>query len=355
MNYATPVLCGLLSAACVSGNPALNADRPQNAYAQARAMQSKATNAEQAASTAEPTLRAGTRKGAEPGLDVIDLKGAPGVIDGSADVIGSDVVIARVAGEEIFAGELLAFWMHNRSDEVREMLEHLVSAKLIGLEARRLGIELSDDEVDLALLQSIQEIESEIRKQDPATSFREFVEVRLGLDSERYKSQLRWEVERKMLGERVVRSFMIGQERTELKVIVLRSKAEIEAAQARVEAGEGFEVVARELSVDPSSGFGGHIPPVLRNGTPLSALAFATPVGSIGGPLDMEGRWLILRVEARLDPVVGDWAAVGESVLASLRDQPLADAEYWQWKTEMRERYNRDLAPFFELVSEPSF
>jgi len=351
MKHTTLVLCGLLSSACVSGNPARDADRPKHAYEQAAEPQAKAKQAQAGAPAVDPAVAAGTRQGAAPGAAIVDA--SADVL--GADTIGDDVVIARVAGEEIFAGELLAFWMHNRSDEVREMLEHLVSAKLIGLEARRLGIELDGEEVDLGLLQSIQEIESEIRKQDPATSFREFVEVRLGLDSARYTSQLRWEVERKMLGERVVRSFMLGQERTELKVIVLRSKSEVEAAQARIEAGEDFEVVARELSVDPSSGFGGHIPPVLRNGTPLSALAFATPVGAIGGPLDMEGRWLILEVESRLKPIVGDWDVVGESVLASLRDQPLADAEYWQWKTEMRERYNRDLAPFFELVSEPSF
>lgn len=343
MKHSILAACCLVACACVSSNPARDTERPKNALAQPADPGAPATKP--LAGESAPTAVA-----PQPASDPARTR----PVEAAADVIGSDVVIARVAGEEIYAGELLSFWMHNRSDEVREMLEHLVSAKLIGLEARRLGIEVDDDEIELGLLQSIQEIEAEIRKQDPATSFREFVEVRLGLDSKRYKTQLRWEVERKLLGERVVRAFIMGQERTELKVIVLRSKAEIEAAEQRIEDGEDFEVVARELSIDPSSGFGGHIPPVLRNGTALSALAFATPPGARGGPLQMEGRWLLLEVDARLEPVVGDWDEVGEAVLASLRDAPLADAEYWQWKTEMRERYNRDLEPFFELVSEPT-
>ncbi|MCA8981471.1 MAG: peptidyl-prolyl cis-trans isomerase [Planctomycetes bacterium] len=342
MKHSILAACCLVACACVSNNPARDAERPKTAYQQP---------AEPVTGRAE--VAANERAPEQSKAAPAPVPDAPRPVEASADVVDKDVVIARVAGEEIYAGELLSFWMHNRSEEVREMLEHLVSAKLIGLEARRLDVELDEDEIDLGLLQSIQQIEEEIRKQDPTTSFREFVEVRLGLDSARYKQQLRWEVERKLLGERVVRAFVMGQERTELKVIVLRSKAEIEAARQRVEGGEDFAVVARELSIDPSSGFGGHIPPVLRNGTALSALAFATPPGALGGPLEMEGRWLLLEVESRLDPVVGDWAEVGDAVLASLRDEPLADAEYWQWKTEMRERYNRDLEPFFELISEP--
>lgn len=268
-------------------------------------------------------------------------------------MLEDDIVIARVAAEEIYASELLAFWLHNRSDEVREMLEHMVAAKTIRLEARRMGVELDPDEVDLGLLQTIQEMEALIHEDNPATSFREFVEVQLGLDSSRYKQQLRHEVERKLLGERVVRAFMMEHERIALKVIVMRSQADIEAVQARLAAGEEFEVLAREVSIDPSSGFGGHVPPILRNGSALSALAFATPVGTVGGPLEMQGRWLLLEVEERLEPIRGNWAAISEAVIADLRSEPLAEAEFWQWKTEMRDRYKRDLEPFFKLVAQP--
>jgi len=341
MKHSVPALLALFLCACVSNNPTGQVARPGGDDITAAASDTEQNSSR----TAEPAPGSGGSGGDA---------GPTNLREASADVIDRDPVVARVAGEEVLAGELLAFWLHNRSEEVRDMIEHLVSAKLIGLEARRLGIEIGIDELDLGLLQSIQAIEEQIRQQDPTTSFREFVEVRLGLDSTRYKQQLRWEVERKMLGERVVRTFIMAQERIELKVIVVRTEAEIQAAVERLAGGEDFAVVAREISLDPSAGFGGRIPPILRNGTALSELAFATPVGEVGGPLQQEGRWLLMRTEERLAPAVGDWGIIGPKVELSLIDEPLADPEYWQWKNEMTERYKVDLEPFFELVSEPS-
>ncbi len=331
----------LLAAACASTNPSRDYQRPTETSTPAEASTGAAAS-ERRANADEPA-----RRTAE------DRERASTPVEAAVDVVPAPVA-ARVAGEDVLVGELLAFWLHNRSVEVREMLEHLVSAKLILLESRRLGVEVDDDLIDLGLTRTRQEMEKQIRREDPSMSFREFVEVRLGLDAERYESQMRWEVERKLLGERVVRAFVLGQPRTELNVIVVRSKEDADAAMARLDAGEEFSALARELSLDPSARLGGRIPPVLRNGSSISELAFGTQVGRVGGPLEQDGSWLIAEVVARPEPLAGGWPEIREAVEDSLREHPLDDPEYWQWKSEMVRRYKVDLTPFFELVDEPA-
>lgn len=348
----------LLAAACASTNPPREYPRPTetNRPAATTTREARSGAASEDAASAAETARSSNGANGANGAGAAKPNATnrpPSVVEASADVVSSPVV-ARVAGEEIPVGELLAFWLHNRSIEVREMLEHLVSAELITLEARRLGVEVDPELVDLGLVRTRQEIEEQIRREDPTSNFNEFVEVRLGLDSERYESQLRREVERKLLGERVVRAFVMGQPHTELNVIVVRSKAEADAAMERIQAGEEFAVVARDVSLDPSAERGGRIPPVLRNGSVISELAFRTPVGKIGGPIEENQAWLIAQIVGRPEPVVGDWALIGEQVEESLREFPLEDPEYWQWKSEMRRSYQVDLTPFFELVGEPA-
>ena len=46
----------------------------------------------------------------------------------------------------------------------------------------------------------------------------------------------------------------------------------------------------------------------------------------------------------------GSWQDVGSAVEASLRDRPVEDPEYWQWKSAMLEVYEVDMTPFLELM-----
>ena len=136
-------------------------------------------------------------------------------------------------------------------------------------------------------------------------------------------------------------------------MIVLDDRKDLEEVQSAIASGRKFATLAAEFSIGESGQDGGRIPPVVRTNSALARLAFATPVGQVGGPIFEGGQYLLLFVESRPDPVRGPWPETGPEVESSLSQRAIEDPEYWQWKTEMLDRYEVDMTSFFGLVGEP--
>jgi len=290
----------------------------------------------------------------------IDIASEPvftGMVEPAEEVtlppLGEERVIARVAGQPIHADELLQLWLHRESPKVRDYLEELILARLVMAEARKLGMELDGALVERTAADAVSKLEAELERREAGMSVDEFIRARLGLEPALYRARVRHEAEIDLLASRCVRSWLLASERCEVRVIVIEDLKVVAQVQSALDAGEDFASLARRFSGEESAQVGGRIPPVVRTDTPLSRLAFATPVGEVGGPVLEDGRSLFLMSEARPEPVTGDWSVVAAEVERSLDLRGIEDPEFWQWKSAMIQSYAVDMEPFFELMDEP--
>lgn len=261
-------------------------------------------------------------------------------------------VVARVGGEAVHASDLLQVWLHRDSPTVRDYIEDVVLSRLVLEEAQRLSIRLDPVELDAAVAAGLARLEADIEASGEKLGVDEFIRNRLGLDPEVYRERLRAEQEVDMLAALCVRAWLLESERAEVRLIITEDQDQLDEVRKRLSRGEDFAALARVFSVDDSAADGGRIPPVVRSTAALSRLAFATPVGDLGGPVFDQGRYLLIKVIERPEALAGGWPAIGAAVEASLDARPIEDPEYWQWKKAMVERYEVDLSPFLDLVGE---
>ncbi|MBI5363654.1 MAG: peptidylprolyl isomerase [Planctomycetes bacterium] len=265
----------------------------------------------------------------------------------------SGVPIANVAGKPIDVNELLAQWVHHKSAEALDELDHLVLTRLVAAEAGRLGVEPNAELVQKTYVDAVAETEKELQKRRPGMQLDAWVDQVLGLDPLGYRETMRADALNQVLAERVTRAFLLQSEHAVVRVIVVKTETDVKAVQEALAKGEAFEEVAKRLSADSSAKDGGRVPPVVRSDTAMSKLAFDTPIGQVSEPRYNQGAWLLAKVEARPTPLVGSWSAIREVVEASLKERGIQDLEFSQWRTAMLRRYQVDIAPFLRLAGEP--
>lgn len=258
-------------------------------------------------------------------------------------------VLGRIAGEPLTSRHLLERLLHRESRLVFDTVDRLISARLALAEAGRLGIRLEAARVDEALAAARGALERAVGR--TGVELDRWLVEELGLEPGAYLARLRDEVVEELMAERAIRAWSLAAERRELSVILVETEATARTLMDRAAAGEAFPALAREASLDASAPEGGRIPPVVRNElSPLARLAFRTRPGAVAGPVEELGGWLLLRVDAAPDPLVGPWEQVREAVEADLAARPVQDPEYWQWRAAMERRYRVDLAPLLELT-----
>lgn len=283
---------------------------------------------------------------ADPEDPVAGARADPASAESSSD--DALPVVARVAGQPIHVDELLAAWLHRESHSVRAYIRELVVARIVMLEAARLGIEVPGSALDEARSDATYRLREEVRKAG-GNSVDGFIQDRLGLNPRRYIATLREQTAIHLYSERVVRSWLLTRERAEVRVIVTEDQASMREVREALADGEDFAAVCARHSIEESKEEGGRIPPVARGTTPLSSLAFSTPVGGLGGPVQQEDRWLLLKVDARPEPISGRWDEIGPEVEASLSARAIEDPEYWQWRSWALSQYEVDMSPLLEL------
>lgn len=259
-----------------------------------------------------------------------------------------DPILARIGGREILTSDLLEGLLFHEGDLLRIELNLLIGSALAKLEAERLGLRLDAAVVDERASTNLGEF---VRRNVPeGSSLEEFLKGRMGVEPELFRSRLRNNTVREIVTERVVRAHTLSNEFARVRILVADSEGAAEA-ESRFAAGEDFELLVRELSRDATAERGGLLPFLGRTErSPISNLAFRTPVGELGGPLELGGATILLKVEVRPEPLQGDWEALSDAVLASLAADRVGEEEFVFWQVSMERRYTVDLAPMRELL-----
>ncbi|MDP6369388.1 MAG: peptidylprolyl isomerase [Planctomycetota bacterium] len=268
---------------------------------------------------------------------------------------GAQATIALVAGQAVGAGELIAFWFQRDPAGVREMLEQLALSRLVMAEASRLGMVLAPEPVEAAWRSSLAELDRRIAREAPGTDTEDYIREFMGREPSTFREGLRQEILLEALASRVVRAWMLCEERSRVRVIVTKTEEDMDAVRTALAAGGDFAELARKHSQEESAADGGLLPPIVHSQTVLSRLAFLTEVGEVGGPVGEQGSLMLIRVEERPTPLEmdADWSVLGPAVEASLASNPVQDPEYWQWKEAIGRRYEVDFSPILDLVGEP--
>jgi parvulin-like peptidyl-prolyl isomerase len=105
----------------------------------------------------------------------------------------------------------------------------------------------------------------------------------------------------------------------------------LQEARNRINAGENFADVARELSTNRNTApLGGAIPPFTMNATNVPEIfkqtAFALKNGEVSDPVSAENAYHLIKVENRIAPKVVKYEDVRESLRADLYDKILQAA-----------------------------
>lgn len=341
MRILSNLLVGLCAAACAAPNPRRAPEPPAQPAREPAPVAIEAATAPVVAPVAPEPRPA-------PAAVVATTSSAPQRSDSPA----AEPVVAVVAGRPVFVSELLSQWVYAKNFEVLKHLDNLALARIVQVEAQRLGVEVDPSAATAAYERSVAAIESEVKKKHPKLGFDSYVDRVMGLDPIRYRERLRDDAVRQLLGERVARAWLLGSERSEVRIIVAKDEAADALVKSGLAAGADFAELARQHSADSSAKDGGRIPPVVRGDTPIGRLAFAGDIGKVAGPVVEAGRSVYLLVEARPAPVAGDWAVVGPAVEADLKSRPVDELEIAQWRGAMQERYEVDFQPFLRLVGQ---
>ena len=334
----------LLVAACAARNPAAPTTPSQwEAPAPAAAL-------------AAPVQAPGANAPAKQDAAVAPTSQAPATsAPTSTPPVVNDVVVANVAGKPIYASELVAQWLYAGRSEARDQIDNLVVGRLVLAEATRLGVRVDPELAERAYTKGLEELEKQIqssRKSFEKITLDRYVDQYLGLDPRRYRERLRDDALRSLLGERVVRGWLLQNEHAFLRVIVVRTEEDKKAVETELALGTSFEETAKKHSKDGSAAEGGSIAPIVRGSGPIASLAFATDPGRVGGPIAEGGDFLFVYVKTRGQPFEGGWDKLGPAVEASIAEQGVDQLELEQWRRSMRGRYTTDLSPFLKLAGE---
>ncbi len=268
-----------------------------------------------------------------------------------ATVQASACTVASVAGAAIGADELLERLWLRAPDGVRQELEQLVEARFVLAEALRLRIDVRPAEVEEEVGRTYAAIQEEMRERDVTLSVEEYVRRAIGVDPAFYNRLVRRQSITHLLAQRAIRIWSMSKERAEVSVLEVEDRVDADRIRAELDEGRSFDELSAELTAgDEPGGKRTRLQVVRSAQSALARVAFATHLGQVGGPLEEGGRLMFVAVEARHDPVEGDWEELGDRVQASLVRSPVQNPEYWQWKIAMQERYRVDRDPFLDLI-----
>ncbi len=283
-------------------------------------------------------------------------------------------IVATVDGKPITLYEIKSFSTENiqarqvGGDDPGALLELLITSKLIDLEIEGKGIVITDADVDNYI--------DQVRQQNKLSEAQLEEALRQqGLDRETYRVQVRDEMRRAQLINREIRGKVnITPEEVEryyeahlddyekdpevtISHIMLRLAAdapddEVERVQARaaeihdrLDRGESFEELARELSEDPAAESGGKLG-TFRQDTMLDALNEASrdlDVGEYSDPVRSEVGLHIVRVDERSTDTHQPLASLADDIKERLYNEALEE-RYKRWLTDdLRQRHHVEI------------
>lgn len=211
-----------------------------------------------------------------------------------------------------------------RGKALRAAFDAVLAERLVESEARTLGIEVTEAQIDGAIedVKKRNNLSDDMLRQALASE---------GLTLQAYRARLRKDFENHMLiaakvqnrvkvSDDDVKNYFqshpaefSGEEQVKLRIILFtlpagagaieeaRAKASGEVALSRLEAGEDFAELAKQVSQGPGAASGGDLGWVRKGTMPvdLERMAFATPTGKHSGLVRARTGWIILKVEDR--------------------------------------------------------
>jgi|GEM_PF-100859 len=200
----------------------------------------------------------------------------------AATVNGKPIYITDVEAEATVRGMIReGEELDSGSDEFFQVLEDLVETRLFAMEAEKRQLDRSADVRNR--LERARELilAGALNDQIRDTALDEGAVERL------YRDQVR---------------LLRNSREVHLRQIVLRDRDAAVAAKRRLDAGEAFEALAYELSLDRASGteggdMGFRLPEDLPDG--VREAAGGTPVGQMAGPIQTSVGWIIIKVDER--------------------------------------------------------
>jgi len=182
----------------------------------------------------------------------------------------------------------------------------LIDTRLVAAKAKALGVEVTDADIETEISNAKGYFETEEK-------FNEFLETqKITLDT--LKDMLRKELlfsafyekinEATVVSEQEIGEYYSANKDQFFEVtashILLESEADAKAAKARLDAGEAFEALAKELSTDPSAQSNGGSLGTFGRGAMVPAFeeaVFAMEKGQISDPVQSEFGFHIIRCE----------------------------------------------------------
>jgi peptidyl-prolyl cis-trans isomerase C len=229
----------------------------------------------------------------------------------------------------------------------RVCLDQVIERKILVQEARRLGIQVSPEELNQAI--------SDIKKDYPGEGFGEKLGLK-GITLEEWKIRL----EEKLLAEKVIRStfrsqekiddkealqyyqdhpssFRIGQKVRARQIVVADGEEAIQILK-RLKRGEAFEKVAAEKSLGPEKVQGGDLGYFSPGERPTEfSQVFDMEVGAISEVIKSPYGYHIFRLEEKIEPRNVPFAEARLGILQAL-GQKKEEENYQKWINDIKRK-----------------
>lgn len=245
--------------------------------------------------------------------------------------------IESQAGPDVWKEEVDG---RTRLEEAQEgILDMLIDTRLVAAKAKALGVEVTDADIETEISNAKGYFETEEK-------FNEFLETqKITLDT--LKDMLRKELlfsafyekinEATVVSEQEIGEYYSANKDQFFEVtashILLESEADAKAAKARLDAGEAFEALAKELSTDPSAQSNGGSLGTFGRGAMVPAFeeaVFAMEKGQISDPVQSEFGFHIIRCEGASQKTL-------EEAAEGIRAQLMAARQGEVYETTMAE------------------
>jgi parvulin-like peptidyl-prolyl isomerase len=263
-----------------------------------------------------------------------------------------DHILARVNQEQITVDEFnLEFkeLVSKPGNEAKETnlrdlkeayLDQMIERKILVQEARRLGLKVSQEELNQAL--------SEIEEDYPGEGFGEKLDLK-GISLEEWKSRL----EEKLLAEKMIRSVLRYREKIDEKEVLqyyeahrpsFQLKQRVRARQIivadgeeaiqilkRLKKGESFERLASNKSLGPERVNGGDLGYFSQGEKPAEFdQVFSMEVGEISDVIESPYGYHIFKLEEKVEPREIPFEEAKPKILQELA-QKKGEEEYQKW------------------------
>jgi parvulin-like peptidyl-prolyl isomerase len=212
----------------------------------------------------------------------------------------------------------------------RQVLDSMIEQVLIEQAAAQEGVVISEEELEAAIQESIEEGEGR-------ASFEEWLRAS-NLTYEDFKEGLRFQLLAQAIFERVTSSVPTTVEQVHARHILVETEEEAQAILTRLQAGEDFAALARERSQDENTRETGGDLGFFSRGQLISSeveeVAFALSPGQISGVVRSQFGYHIVQVLEKVPD-----RPLPPEILNALKEQTFARWMQEQWEGATIERF----------------